>query len=139
MKCPYCSRRAIKVRGDKIYPGRTDLSGKLFFLCPDCNAYVGTHERTGEPMGTMANRKLRAMRHEVHIFLNPLWEPDGYLRTLVYYQLARDMGLHPTKCHVAMFNEDQCLQAKKIVKTYTKEQFVEKKIKRERKRKWTRK
>jgi hypothetical protein len=76
-------------------------------------------------MGTMADRYLRSVRHSVHVFLDPLWENDTRKRTAVYQMLARDMCLHKKKCHVAMFDEEQCREAIKILKTYTKEMFNE--------------
>jgi len=131
MKCPYCGRRAIKVRADKIYKVvPKGLEDKLFFACIPCDAYVGTHAGTGQPMGTLAKHPLRVLRSRVHAMIDPLWKPDAYLRRLVYYQLSRDMGLHPSKCHVAMFDEDQCREAIRIARRYTREQFIEKQEKR---------
>ena len=42
--CPYCSRRAMLVTGQVIYPHRPDLHDLNFWLCDHCKAYVGTHK-----------------------------------------------------------------------------------------------
>lgn len=54
-----------KVQGDVIYKRRPDLKDKNFFLCVDCNAYVGCH-KNGSPLGTVANENLRKMRSSAH-------------------------------------------------------------------------
>jgi hypothetical protein len=58
--------------------------------------------------------------------MDPLWDPDTRKRTLVYQRLARDMQLPTERCHIAMFDEHQCRAAIDILKTYTKEMFIEK-------------
>jgi len=123
MKCPYCKKTAQKVSGRIIYPRRKDLHDRLFFYCAKCNAYVGTHKNSGEPMGTMADGYLRNCRHSTHVFLDRLWMPNTRARTKVYHGLARDMRLPVHKCHIAMFDDNQCKKAIEVLKTYTREMF----------------
>ena len=43
VKCPYCDREPLLVKGDVIYPKRQDLVNNLYWLCKPCDAYVGCH------------------------------------------------------------------------------------------------
>lgn len=73
MKCPYCGKDVHLVTGEEIYPHRNDLHMKNFWLCKPCNAYTGTHDKNPkrgfngtEPLGTLANAKLRKLRKDTH-------------------------------------------------------------------------
>ncbi len=124
--CPYCGAFTKKVNGDVIYKHRLDLAHLKFYLCARCDAYVGTHRATGKALGTPANESLRRLRNAVHAVFDPLWyacpdSPDMYKvqrkqRTELYAWLRQMMSLTEHECHVAMFNEEQCLMAIKLCK-----------------------
>ena len=67
MRCPYCGSRAVYRSADGIYK---DNPGKvMLYVCshyPKCDAYVRTHAGTNIPVGSMANRELRALRRAAH-------------------------------------------------------------------------
>lgn len=111
-KCPYCGKVAELVGGDVIYPHRPDLSSKRFYSCESCKAYVGTHYKTGEPFGTLANAQLREMRKRAHASFDPIWkgETRRVSRTTAYNWLRGKMGLRREDCHIGMFTEKQCLR-----------------------------
>lgn len=114
--CPYCSAPTALVGGDVIYPHRTDLAEKKFWICYPCDAYVGCHPGTERPLGTPAKAVLRGMRSRVHAALDPLWRTGKMRRNEVYAQLATEMGIPPEKCHVGMFDADQCVAAQAAIK-----------------------
>ena len=49
--CPYCGRQAEYVDSKVIY-GR---SYGMAYLCRNCDAYVGVHRGTDEPLGRLAD------------------------------------------------------------------------------------
>lgn len=122
--CGYCGQVAKRVGGDVIYPHRPDLHSKLFYACAPCDARVGCHPATGEPLGTLANRPLRMARMSAHASLDGLWKPklDGtapdMTRTEAYEWLSLQLRLEPEECHIGRFTEKQCAQVMLAVDAY---------------------
>jgi hypothetical protein len=115
--CPYCNRRAKLTSSKRVYGGRD--YGPIY-LCEPCGAWVGCHKGTTNPLGTLANEQLRAARKAAHTAIDPLWKNSDQSRASVYKWLASQMGIARKTCHVAMFNEDQCLQAIEICHKYNR-------------------
>ena len=80
-------------------------------MCSPCDAYVGTHKRTGEPLGTLANATLRNYRKRVHATFDPVWKQGTMKRGEAYVAFAKLMGISTGDCHIALFNEEQCIEA----------------------------
>ena len=85
--CPYCGRHAVLVKGDVIYPHRPDLFEKNFWQCEPCGAYVGCHEANPkfgfdgtQPLGRLADAKLRKAKWDAHAVFDPLWR-DKHFKT----------------------------------------------------------
>lgn len=59
--CPYCNKAAELVDGTAVYPHRSDLAHKRFWLCKPCDAWVGTHRDSKKhlPLGRLADKELR--------------------------------------------------------------------------------
>lgn len=121
VRCPYCGNKAELVDSAVIY-GR---SYGMSWLCKPCDAYVGCHKnsRSHRPLGSLANKSLRALRGRVHATLDPLWKageaadgPTSNARGRTYLWLAEQMGLPKEQCHVAMFTDAQCERALVILK-----------------------
>lgn len=110
MICPYCEREAELVTGQVVYPHRPDLHGKRFYACMPCGAWVGTH-RDGRPLGTLANRELRAARQQCHVEFDPIWRVGRLRRHEAYQRLASMMGIEDRQCHIGMFTIEQCRAA----------------------------
>jgi hypothetical protein len=84
------------------------------YLCgnyPQCDAYVGVHKSgpmEGHPFGTLANKKLRDMRHRLHATFDPIWK-EGYIsRHQAYSCLAYLLKLDPKNTHIGSFDVTQC-------------------------------
>jgi hypothetical protein len=116
--CPYCEQPCQLVTGDKIYPGRDDLSGKKFWRCYPCRAYVGCHPGTERPLGTPARANLRAARNRAHASFDPLWKSlkKKNARKRAYKWLAEQMGIENVgrDCHIGLFDQAQCAQVVEI-------------------------
>jgi zinc-finger-containing domain len=106
--CPYCNAPARLVTGEVIYPHRFDLFAKRFWSCGPCNAYVGTHAKSGEPLGTLANAETRSARMKAHAAFDPLWKSGAMTRTKAYQWLSKATGIPKATCHISMMNPDQC-------------------------------
>lgn len=121
--CPYCGKRSVVASGAKVYPNRGDLSEKWFFACWACRAWVGTHERSGKPLGRLANAELRAAKQRAHAAFDPLWKgkmrrdkvSQKVARGAGYKWLADQMRIAREDCHIGEFTVEQCEQVVKLV------------------------
>ena len=128
--CQYCRNTADRVTGREIYPHRKDLCGKIFYRCVDCDAYVGCHPGTAEPLGVLANAELRKWKQATHSAFDPIWmerlskkkaaDPKytkGMARGGRYKKLAELLGISKTECHIGMFDVKTCKLAIEICKS----------------------
>jgi len=113
--CNYCGNPAQITLGRYIWPHRTEMHDKRFFICVGCDAWVGTHEKTGKPFGTLANFELRLWRHKAHRAFDPIWEAKvaagierHNARNRGYKWLARQLGINKDQCHIANMDIETC-------------------------------
>lgn len=91
MICPFCNNEAVWCENKEIY-GRNYGKSYMCYLCKPCNAYVGCHNNTKNPLGTMANAELREWRMKVHAYIDPFWKEKGWNRQTVYRKLSEALG-----------------------------------------------
>ena len=106
--CHYCFRKPELVGGDTIYPHRPDLYEKKFYLCRPCDAYVGCHPGTTEPLGRLANAELRKAKQAAHAAFDPKWKGGDMKRKEAYAWLATQLGIDFNDCHIGMFDVETC-------------------------------
>lgn len=107
--CPYCSSRAIFTDSSVIY-GR---SYGMVYLCanyPNCDAYVGVHKGTHNPLGRMANAELRKWKNRAHAAFDPTWKHRKMPRQKAYQELARRLKIPVGAAHIGMFDVEECKQ-----------------------------
>ncbi len=112
--CSYCGGKSELVDGSVIYPHRPDLARKWFYLCRPCQAYVGCHPKTKNPLGRLANAELRKMKSAAHAAFDPIWRDGQMKRKEAYLALAKAMNLNTDDCHIGMFDTKQCNQVIEI-------------------------
>lgn len=113
--CPYCNNGAEFVTSKNFY-GKD--YGSNLYVCYQCDARVGTHGKGKTPLGTMANKKLRALRKTCHQVFDKTWKykkPKQFARKSAYQWLQKEMNLTPEEAHIGKFNEEQCLELLKIM------------------------
>ena len=106
--CPYCNGDSKLVTGLVIYPTRVDLADLSFYQCAPCEAYVGCHKGTTQPLGRLADAELRQWKSIAHRVFDPIWRSGLMKRKEAYQALAREMGIEAKHCHIGMFDVDQC-------------------------------
>ena len=116
MKCPYCDREARLVKGDVIYPKRQDLATGLYWLCEPCDAYVGCHKGTRNPLGRLANAELRQAKMRAHKAFDPIWKSGRMTRRQAYAWLATRLEIPKGQAHIGMFDVETCLKVVQIMK-----------------------
>lgn len=126
VSCDYCGSDAPLVTGAEVYPHRADLHSKLFYLCRPCEAWVGTHDGTSEPLGRLANAELRQWKSMAHAAFDPLWRAKirqgsrkKHARGAGYQWLAGQLGIEADLCHIGMFDVAMCRRVVEICKPYS--------------------
>ena len=116
--CPYCGRQAEYVDSKVIY-GR---SYGMAYLCRNCDAYVGGHRGTDEPLGRLADASLRKWKKAAHAAFDPLWKAGRFKgkRNAAYLWLAQQLGLPVSETHIGMFDVEECISTILICSKETK-------------------
>lgn len=113
MICPYCGQPAKYGPNEEFYGKRYGKSYMCYY-CKPCNAYVGVHQNTTTPLGTMANDELRKLRHECHVLFDPLWRSRKMTRDQAYKWLSDKMG---KEIHMGESDNETCLEIIKQLST----------------------
>lgn len=123
--CMHCGGACRLTNGQEVYPHRTDLYPKLFFVCDHCDAWVGCHDGTDQPLGHAANKATRNARSKLHdLRFDPLWKGQSdskALRSASYRFLAKALGIEPHECHTGMFTIERCRDAWRALRGQTPE------------------
>jgi hypothetical protein len=104
LTCPYCGSHAELKDAFVIYH---KLGFGQVYVCanyPACDAYVGVHEGTVKPKGSLASSALRALRKQAHGVIDPLWREQGLQRKAVYEAAALVLGRK--EFHIGDFKEE---------------------------------
>ena len=104
MKCPYCQKEAKWIPNEQVYGLRFGKSYMCWY-CFEDDAYVGCHENSKRPLGTMANKELRKWRMEAHKVIDPLWKSKKFSRAKVYKTLKDVFGY---EVHVGESDIETC-------------------------------
>lgn len=107
MLCRYCNGAVEAYAGMEVLPGRVDLSGKAYLRCAACDAYCPLDD-AGNPVGVLADPRLRRLRIAAHDTFDPVWQARMLSREEAYRWLAAWMGLERDECHFRYFDEAQC-------------------------------
>lgn len=114
--CPNCGGAVERVSNSVIY-GKEYGAWPFAYRCvvAACDSYVGIHPKTDVPLGTLANKAVRAARKQAKSMLSPMWEVDGMDKNAVYAWLAKEMGIADVNhCHIGWFDAVQCARVVQI-------------------------
>lgn len=117
MNCPFCGKPAQWVPNERIYGKRYGKS-YMAWWCPPCDAYVGCHENSKRPKGTMANAETRLWRQRAHDAFDPLWKSGRMTRDAAYRLLTQRLG-RAEQVHIGESDAETC---KAIIEMLTKEE-----------------
>lgn len=115
--CCECQKKvtANKITGETAYLHRKDLYSLVFWRCPHCNNFVGTHLNSKEncPLGHICGKELKNAKIEIHKILDPLWKNKKYKRKELYSMISNEIGWH---YHTAMIrNIDEARKVYRII------------------------
>ena len=107
--CCECKEKinANKVTGEVIYPHRKDLYSLVFYQCPTCKNYVGTHKNSKDntPLGNIPAPEIREKRKEIHAILDPIWKNKKIKRKELYKIISKKLGFQYHTATTRTINE----------------------------------
>lgn len=109
MCCPYCGSRVVLRSAEGIY--RHNDKGEMLWVCsqyPACDAYVRVHPGTATPMGSLANRQLRALRRTAHEQFNKIYQLELMCKNDAYSWLAGVLNVPKSQAHIGFLGEYYC-------------------------------
>ena len=89
--CPVDGKPAPWVENKEKY-GRNYGKSYMCYYCKEHDTYVGCHNNTRQPLGTMAGADLRKARMAVHAKIDPLWRSGAVSRKAVYRFISAKLG-----------------------------------------------
>ena len=104
MICPYCKQEAKWCENKERY-GKNYGESYMCYWCKDCDAYVGCHNNSKRPLGTMANAELRKWRIRTHNYIDQFHGGKGKSRSAVYRKLGEHFG---KEIHIGESDIDMC-------------------------------
>ena len=122
IRCPYCGSTAILKDASYVY-GHHSSGGKVYVCShyPACDSYVGVHQGTSLPKGslanrtlrrkgTLANRTLRKKRIRAHQVFDQIWKQEIFSKPEAYRWLADKFCLETRQAHIGKFSDYMCDQ-----------------------------
>jgi len=111
--CPTCHQPAPWVENKEKY-GKNYGKSYMCYFCKSCDTYVGCHENTTRPLGTMADRETMNLRKQAHALFDPFWKSRGMKRGEAYKYLSNLVGVK--SAHIGESDADTC---RRIIKKLT--------------------
>ena len=102
VRCPYCGSAAIKKPASFVY-GENAKPGAYLYVCtgyPVCDSYVSAHAKSGLPMGSLADKKLRKKRIAAHRALTRFQEIGHMTKGQAYQWLQARLDMSDEQMHI---------------------------------------
>ena len=109
VKCPYCGAQAF-IRPASVVHGESARESHLYVCSryPECDSYVGVHQKSMLPKGTLANGDLRHKRIIAHKAFNQFWTSGLMSKWQAYKWMQAKLGLNSEQAHIGKFSEFMC-------------------------------
>lgn len=112
VRCPYCRAKATLHPANYVF-GKDAKPGSLLYVCdryPACDSYVGAHQKTKLPMGSLADGDLRHKRIEAHKAFDWMWKSGLMTKSQAYKWMQAKLGIRSDYAHIAKFSYYMCDQ-----------------------------
>lgn len=94
--CTACQKKveARLTNGAEVYPHRPDLHKLNFWICDNCQNFVGCYKNGNgkKPLGNIPTPKIKMLRKQIHKQLDPLWQSGKYSRKWLYKTISKKIG-----------------------------------------------
>lgn len=102
--CSKCNKEAPWVENKQRY-GRNFGKSYMCYFCRPCGTYVGCHNNTRKPLGTMADEYTMKLRRNAHALFDKLWKDGEMSRGQAYKILSEHFG---REMHIGESNSEVC-------------------------------
>lgn len=122
--CRYCGGVIRLVPAKQVLGASARRLGQereYIYQCQNCNARVGCHKGTDQPLGNVANETLRLKRMETHKVFDAFWKSQHMTRHNAYKWLSQQLRLPMSETHIAGFEMDQCQRVIELCGTEERE------------------
>lgn len=111
LKCPYCRNSAVLQKASFVY-GEKAIEDHVYVCInyPSCDSYVGVHQGTMKPKGTLADGNLRNKRIQAHKKFSKLWTSRIITKKQAYKWMQFKFGLNANQAHIGLFSNYMCDQ-----------------------------
>lgn len=109
-ECHYCGGKVILTSNAYVY-GKEYGKWPYVYACLLCEAYVGVHNKTHIPLGTLANQAVRNARSKNKEKFIELINVSRINTNQGYSWLAKELGISKSKCHWGWFGIEMCNRA----------------------------
>lgn len=89
--CPNCNNPAPWVENKEKY-GKNYGKSYMCYYCKPCGFYVGCHNNTKKPLGTMISSEHCKYRKAIHNKIDPLWKNGVIERKYLYSRISKILG-----------------------------------------------
>jgi len=121
--CPYCSGKVVYGKMQEF--GIAPYQSGYCYICTECNAFVGTHNnRPKEALGKIAYGKTRSLRVQCHEEFEKHYSGSSHGKDRLYYLLSQKLGLSKEECHFGYMDDEQLIQALRIMTTEMKNLYI---------------
>lgn len=121
--CKYCGGVIRLVPASSIYGEATKRLGmehEFVYQCQNCNARVGCHKGTTDPLGDVANKVFDAF-----------WKGQHMTRSRAYKWLAEQLDIPREDAHIGGFEMDTCEKLIRLCREYENQSYKDKQTKKE--------
>jgi hypothetical protein len=108
VKCP-CGARAYLRPASAVHG--ENARTEYLYVCsryPACDSYVGVHQKSRKPLGTLADGDLRNARIRAHRAFDRLWKSGLMKKWQAYKWLQAALGLNSGQAHIGQFSAYMC-------------------------------
>jgi hypothetical protein len=103
--CPKCGKPAPWVENKAKY-GKNFGKSYMCYFCKPCGTYVGCHNNTRRPLGSMADQETLQWRNKAHLAFDNLWRSKGKkARKRWYGKLSKSFG---REMHIGDADAETC-------------------------------
>ena len=124
LPCPYCGKLAEICNGKQVYK-KPSLEHKMFYMCRKCKAIIGCYNGTSIPYGTLANRKLRAIRKMTRTAMDSVWQhglvPKSEVNGWIEEQLQQSFDLR-----TSFMDEETGMKVQELCVNFVRDSYLNK-------------
>ncbi len=116
-----CGQPAVLRTDRRFYANKPAWFCSTF---PEHYAYVGAHQKTLQPMGTLADAATHGARFQLHEVFDPIWKSGYMTRTEAYQLMGKILGVKPSNAHIGYMTKEVAEATKIKINAWLEENIL---------------